>query len=427
MNLSVVRLIAKKEVRDLLRDRRTVMLIIVMPAVLYPIFGIASYAIANSILGQKTVVGIVGSEYLPTTPRLYADGQFVVKPKSDEEFDRELKSKTTPADVVAYAGEPEAGLKSKELDVVIVIPPDFARSVTTPANPPPTISVLSREGDEKSKLAAKRVLTILRVWHDDLMDLRIAAKGLPPHFDVVFEVDDPLSRKSTDKRAADELRMQFVRVFPFILILWLAAGAIQPAVDITAGERERGTMETLLISPASRTEIVLGKWVAVTMFGFGSVVWNVLWLAGGAVALHAILGSPVVDYPGLVGCVALGLPLAMLFAAVALTLGVFAKSTKEGQFYQLPLMLGTMPLAFASMIPGQELTSFKSMIPVTGAMLFQQKLLAVTGDPVPWGMAPGILGMLAIVIVLALVIAVRQFSRESVLFREAAGGLFGKK
>ena len=427
MNLSVVLLIAKKEVRDLLRDRRTVMLIIVMPAVLYPIFGLASFAIASSLLGQKTVVGIVGSEYLPATPRLYADGRFTVKPKSDEDFDRELKSKAAPAVVVASPGEPETGLKSKELDVAIVIPAGFADAIATLASPPPTITVLGREGDEKSKLAAKRVLTILRVWQDELLDARIAAKGLPQHFDVVFEVDDPISRKTTDKWAADELRLQFVRVFPFILILWLAAGAVQPAVDITAGERERGTMETLLISPASRTEIVLGKWVAVTIFGFGSVVWNVLWLAGGAVFLHVILGSPVVDYPGLFGCVILGLPLAMLFAAVALTLGVFAKSTKEGQFYQLPLMLGTMPLAFASMIPGQELTSLNSIIPVTGAMLFQQKLLAVTGDPVPWGMAPAIFGMLAIEIALALIIAVRQFSRESVLFREAASGLFGKK
>ena len=105
-------------------------------------------------------------------------------------------------------------------------------------------------------------------------------------------------------------------------------------------------METLLISPAERTEIVAGKFLATTAFAFASVVWNVLWLTGGALGLEAVLGFPILNLPGLIGCVILGLPLAMLFSAVCLALGVFARSTKEGQYYLMPLILFTMPLAF---------------------------------------------------------------------------------
>jgi sodium transport system permease protein len=244
---------------------------------------------------------------------------------------------------------------------------------------------------------------------------------LPKTIDQIFKLEDPNTVKPKLKRAADELRDTFVRTFPFILMLWLVAGAIQPAVDVTAGEKERGTMETLLISPAERSEIVFGKFLAVSIFAFVSVVWNVIWLSIAAAVMSNVLGFSVISVPGVIGCVLMGLPLAMFFSALCLALGVFAKSTKEGQYYLIPLMLGTMPLAMMSLLPGLELNMRNAWVPVTGAMLLQQKLLAVSGDPVPWMMFVPVLASLAISVAAALWLAVRQFNRESVLFRETGG------
>jgi sodium transport system permease protein len=311
--------------------------------------------------------------------------------------------------------------------VLLLVPPGFAADLA--AGGRPGLTVEARDGDEKSKLAARRLTTILRRWEAKLREVRMVRNGLPKDFDRVFQLDDPQSKKSKRKKAADEFRDQFVKVFPFILIMWLVGGAIQPAVDLTAGEKERGTMETLLISPAGRAEIVAGKFLAVTAFSFASVVWNVLWLTGVAVLMGWLLGFPILNPPGLVGGVALGLPLAMFFSAICLALGVFARSTKEGQYYLMPLILITMPLAFYSMMPGMELTVGTALVPVTGAMLLQQKLLAVTGDPVPWGMFAPVLGGQAACVAAALWLAVRQFHREDVLFRETGadkGGLLGK-
>src|SRR5204863_2518901 len=109
--------------------------------------------------------------------------------------------------------------------------------------------------------------------------------GLPKVFDRVFELKDPQTSKRAEKKAADELRDTFVKAFPFLLMMWLIAGAIQPAVDLTAGEKERGTMETLHISPAERSEIVFGKFFAVFAFTFASVIWNVFWLTASAVGM----------------------------------------------------------------------------------------------------------------------------------------------
>ena len=419
MRWSVVRLIAAKELRDLLRDRRTVLLILVLPAVLYPVFGLGGWVMATTLLGQKRVLGVVGSEHLPG-PGFPAFPPADAPPAADAPDLRPDAAEPTAESVVPLSGDPEELLRTRQADAVLVVPPGFAAALNDPAQKP-TVTVRGRDGDEKSKLAVRRLTALVRAWEAELRAVRFERRGLPKDFDKVLTVDDPQTSKPKAKRFADELRDTFSRVFPFILMMWLVAGAIQPAVDMTAGEKERGTMETLLISPAERGEIVAGKFLATTAFGFASVVWNVLWLAGGAVFLQVALGFPIVNFPGLVGCVVLAVPLAMLFSAVCLALGVFAQSTKEGQYYLMPLILVTMPLAFYGMLPGAELTPRNCWVPVAGAVMLQSKLLAVTGEPLAWWAFPAVLGSLGGWVGVALALASWQFRREAVLFREVGG------
>ena len=411
MRLSIVKLIAGKETRDLLRDRRTVLLILLLPLLLYPLFGFAGFVMASGYLGQPTTVGVVGQVGSGLPPLLaesnsaFADGLVTSKGESGPIVLKAISE-----------AEAEESLSSKAVDVVVIIPPEFVEAVNKQQKP--KIELRYRDADEKSKLAGKRVQGVLTAWATKVREDRFVKAKLPKDFDQPFEVRDPDDKKPELKRAADELRDQFVKIVPFILIVWVVAGAIQPAVDLTAGEKERGTMETLLISPAERSEIVIGKFVAVTLFSFCSVVWNVLWLTIAAVLFGTWLGAPVVNLPGVLGCVVLGLPIAMLFSAISLSLGVFARSMKEGQYYLMPLMLVAMPLAFWGMLPGAELNWGMSFVPVTGAMLLQQKLLAVSPDPIPWIYFLPVLGSHAVAIAVALMLAVFQFQRESVLFRE---------
>ncbi len=431
MRLSVVRLITGKEIRDLMRDRRTVMLIFLLPLALYPLFGLTAWAFAQAAMGQQTSVGIVGLENLTVPspfPAFLTDDRTGLRDHTPSEKDEENRART-PLAATAVAGDPTELLASKRVDAVLVVPPNFAADMA--AGKQPTMTVHIREGEDKSKQTGKRLTAALRAWAAKLREKRFEAKGLPKDFDVSLKIDEPQEKKQTEEKIATELRDQFAKVFPLMLVMWMVAGAVQPAVDLTAGEKERGTMETLLISPAERFEIVMGKFLAVTVFGFASVVWNVVCLTASAVVLQSILGFPIVNFFGLAVCVVFGLPIAMLFSAVAIALGVFARSTKEGQYYLIPLMLVTMPLAFYAMMPGIELTPGNALIPVTGAMLFQQKVLAVTGEPPPWGLLPVVLGALFVYVAAALTLAAWQFRRESVLFREtgpakSAGGFLAK-
>src|SRR5262249_52975768 len=133
-------------------------------------------------------------------------------------------------------------------------------------------------------------------------------------------------------------------------------------------------------------------------------------------------GSELISLSGLAACILASIPLAMLFSAMALSLGIFARSTKEGNYYMVPLFFLVLPVAYWSMTPGNELNSVTSWVPLANALLFQQRLMSVRADPFPWQHVPAVFISLGLCVGLALWAATRQFHRESVLFRESQTG-----
>lgn len=132
----------------------------------------------------------------------------------------------------------------------------------------------------------------------------------------------------------------------------------------------------------------------------------------------------LVSLGGLAWAILFALPLSALFSAVALALGLYARSTKEGQYYLIPLILFTMPLTFLSLAPGVRLDTSTCWIPVTGMTLLLQELMSVSPSPgIGWYFIP-VLGTMLLGVVIALFWAVRQFHNEDVLFRESEQDMF---
>lgn len=435
MRRTIVRLIAKREIRDLLRDRRTLLIVLGLPALLYPAFVVVGLAFAVSLMDQKTVIGVVGMEHLPAPkshpeallagaalaveadgnwddPALFVDGHFNPKFRKGEAAAGTLELRPL------QTGD-RGPLDAREVDAILVIPPDVMAGLGRGTKP--EIRILGRDGDETSKLAVGRVGPIVGRWRDRLKEVRFARHGLPADFDEPVAIIDPEEAKPAETRTADELRDVLVKFLPFLLVMWTMAGALHPAIDLTAGEKERGTMETLLICPAGRTEIVAGKFLAVWVFSYASAVWNLLWMAAGALLLSGLLPSPILSFAGLGWAALLAAPLAALFSSLALGLGAFARSSKEGQYYLLPLMVLTLPLSMYALTPGLKLTPVLAAIPVSGLTLILQNLLAVSGEPVSaltWVLG---VGSLVACVGLALAWASWQFRREAVLFRGEEG------
>ncbi|HKB05270.1 MAG TPA: ABC transporter permease subunit [Gemmataceae bacterium] len=431
MRRSVIGLIAAREVRDLIRDRRTLLIVLGLPALLYPTFVVVGLAFVVSVMDQKTVIGIAGAEHLPAArahpEALLAGGTLAVEAERrwddpplliDGQFaPRYLKSDgRTGTLVVRLLPSTDRGpLDGREVDAIVIIPPDVLSG--NDRGPRPEVRILGRDGDETSKLAVARVNAVVGQWRDRLKEVRFARRGLPADFDQPVAIIDPDDAKPDETRTADELRDVLVKFLPFLLVMWTMAGALHPAIDLTAGEKERGTMETLLICPAGRTEIVAGKFLAVFAFSYASALWNLLWMAGGALLLGALLPSPILSFAGLGWSALLAAPLAALFSSLALGLGAFARSAKEAQYYLMPLMVITLPLSMFALTPGLKLTPLLSAIPVSGLSLILQNLLAVSGEPVSvWSWLFGV-GSLMICMGLGLAWASWQFRREAVLFR----------
>lgn len=432
MSWTNVKLIFLREVRDQLRDRRTLFMIFVLPVVLYPLLGLSFFQFGQFIRKHATSVLVVGADRLPDQPALIEGAHFAPRWFADphdahllELFLEDPSPELTP----------DQRLQGGPYDVLVVFPPDFAERLAryrqqiadrtsrsdsanaagdaaSPEIPRPQIYFNSAL--EKSQLSYLRVHGLLERWRDAVGRENLLAGGLPAVAAQPFEL--------AAKDVAPPQRREgavWSKVFPFLLLIWAMTGAFYPAIDLCAGEKERGTLETLLSSPAARIEIVCGKLCTVMLFSISTVILNIVSM--GVTGLLIIsqlreIGPPPAS--AFVWLLLALLPISALFSALCLALAAFARSTKEGQYYLMPLLLISMPLVVVAILPGVELNLGSALIPVTGVVLLLRTLL----EGNYWQALPFVPPVLIVTLVccaLAIRWAVDQFNTESVLFRES--------
>ena len=422
--------IFSREVRDQLRDRRTLFMIFILPMLLYPILGIGVLQFSAAFEQKPRKVVIVGAEFLPENPPLLdQDG----KSFNSSFFDSPGEAKRLEV-ITKKAEGPWLDAKSREIatrtgeaDVVIVLPADLKSQLEKIESP--QIGIDYDSADERSQITYLRLKEVLTRWQKSIISKRLVQDKLPTSY------TEPLKIKPVDVATEAELGGSvWARLFPFLLVMMSLTGAFYPAVDLCAGEKERGTMETLLISPASRSEIVFGKFFTVLLASIMTALLNLVSMGLTGLQLARQFGSmsasavargqtnvAVITPPSFLTAfwiVLLLVPLAVFFSAVCLSLAVLAKSMKEGQYYMTPLYLVCLPLIFITLAPGIELNLFYSIVPITGVSLLLRSLILNEYDVAARYFLP-VLVPTIIYGAIALRWAVDQFQREDVLFREA--------
>ena len=475
MNWRHVHLIYMREMRDQLRDRRTLFTITVLPLLLYPLLGMLMMQVAQFKREQTVRLRIVGIENWPVDAGLIVPsdsepGQFQLVSGVDSAKDAALvevqadpwPAEAEPAEVVASARQ---SLAASAFDAVLIVEPRFAeqlsqrRSVDESASDAsanakdhsaatenitnvdtsrvevpdevlhetpfgaPGLQVVTNMARDRSQLAVRRLHNVLRDWQQTWVSQQLTAAGMNP---VLVE---PLPLKQNDTSESSVRRaMLWSKILPFIMLVWALTGAFYPAIDLCAGEKERGTLETLLSSPARRKEIVWGKLFTVTTFSMLSALLNLLSMhmtagfiveqfaaQGGTQLAEAFGRLPIHAFGWLV---LLLLPMSAFFSALALAVAALARSTKEGQYYLMPLLLFTLPLVTMPMIPSLDLTLATSMVPVSGAIFLVRALIEGRFTEA-FIHLPVVFGVTAISCLLAIRWAVRQFESESVMFSES--------
>ena len=444
MNWSIVRQVLVREVRDQMRDRRTLFMIFVLPLLLYPLLGMSLAQVTQFIREQSTRVLIVGFQEPADVPKLirtdideaktvhFAEELF---DHPDEvrllQIDRQEDKSESPDAAVAAARE---AVHSEAYEAVVYFPPDFnerledfRRSLVRAdrTNPDdgkkpnsqkeiPHPVLVYNTAKEKSQLAYVRLKEVLDQWNDAIGKANLASRNLPESTAKPFQFNHQDVADKEERQAA-----MWSKVLPFLLLIWALTGAFYPAIDLCAGEKERGTLETLLSSPAERQEIVWGKLFTVMLFSVATAVLNIVSMGiTGAMVLGQVKGfGPPPPMAPIWLFIAL-LPISALFSALCLALASFARSTKEGQYYLMPLVLVTMPLVILPMSPGVELNLGMSLLPVTGVVLLLKELLEGNYFKVLTYLPP-VVAVTGACCLLAVRWAVDQFNSESVLFRES--------
>ena len=441
-----VKLIFRRELRDQLRDRRTLFTVAVMPMVLYPLMGMAMLQVAQFMREYPTKVWIVGQENLPDNPALIADGkidpafgpaesqliQLLVSEESDQEFHsiikqfREQSEGTRAPILVDQLIQQE--MKERGIDLAVFVPPPATAptpNTSDPGNTPPEavpeIYVFQNSAVDKSRIGSERINRVLANWSGAQIRETLTAHDVPLSLIQGVRISNADVADKVTKQAA-----AWSKILPFIVMIWSLTGAFYPAIDLCAGEKERGTFETLLSSPAARSEIAIGKLLTVMTFSMATSILNLLSMGFTGMFVMARLGSGMGMTGGLpvgappiasIGWLLLALiPISALFSAVALAAAAFARSSKEGQYYLVPLMMISMPLMMIPMLPAAQLDFGTSLIPVSGLMLLLRGLIEGNYGECMKFVAP-VCTVNLVCCWLSIRWVVRQFNSETVLFR----------
>jgi sodium transport system permease protein len=394
-------IIYRKELREVLRDRRTLMFMIVVPIVLIPLILTMMTTLITSAVekaeAEPVTYALFDGERLPALARALdaAEGFERVEDVAGDDIERAIEDERIKAALRVRA------------------------PVDAGAGPTKSVELLFNGASGISKVEARTeaVIDTLRI---ELRDERLASLGLDTEGKRA-SVLTPITLEAHNTANMREVMGERAGgMLPYMFIVFCFLGALYPAIDLAAGEKERGTLETLLLAPIPRVQLVLGKFLVVFTAGVVSALLSIaglgLWLISQGQEVGGAMGEIIesVSVLDLVLIAVMLVPMAAIFSALLLSISIYAKSFKEAQSYSAPLnMLVILPAVFA-MLPGIELDWTWAMIPITNISLAIKELVKGTMD---YTMLVAIMGSSFVLAGACLVFCTRWFNREDVLFR----------
>ena len=411
MNARNIATIYGKELRDLLRDRRTLISMIVIPTLVMPlILGVVAF-ISLKVVRQAratapTVMIVGGNDSPRVLSALRANEKIRILPVVEDWRQR---------------------ISDKKVRAAVELPAEFDAALER--GEPAVVKIYNYDGEMRSSFAVNEVRRFFSDYRERLIAARLHERGLPASFVKPFEV------KTENVAPPEKVGGNVIGgIIPYLFILLCFTGALYPAMDLTAGEKERGTLETVLCSPVARIDLVLGKFFMVLTASLGTVVCSLVSMlltlilggivfakdsgnsAATLVAARSVTPGalPSLDPIGMLAVLGMVLPMAVLFSAALLAISLFAKSFKEAQSYTSPLIVLILLPAVVGMLPGVELNARLALVPILNVSLVSKELVSGVWH---WQYLALIFGSTCLYAAAALALAVRMFNREDVLFR----------
>ncbi len=392
-------IVAKKEIIEFIRDWRTIVALVLIPLLLFPLLFIAFPIVMQNEaaeMDEKIVDVLVQSDDIET---------HLVDEIENQSARIFIEPMPLNLSTLSDSGNNTELLRDLQYDAILRIE---LRNDTW------YYAILHLSTSEQSIEARGRILEVLVQWEEDLTSQRIESAGLDVESTLnPLQWDGPIL--SADVATKGEQAGMLLSLFiPFVLAIWTASAAVQPAIDMTVGERERGTLESLLSLPLSRTELLLGKWLAVVSITGVGVTLQI----GGLLFGIAYLASDFIDVPSLsIGAVLL-LALAIGFygtmiVALYLALAMRSKSVKEAGSVLTPITLAMiMPILLTQFINLDDVEMFWFGVPFVNVLLGLRELLLnriIVEHVVVWVLVSSLMCILTVRY------AAKQFHREDIV------------
>ena len=325
--LHLLWIVLTKELRDGLRDRRSIMSVVIGAALTPLLFGGMFTVIAGRNKDSEDLkLPVAGVENAPA-------------------FVDWLKQQSG-VEIVAAPADPEQAVRDRKEDVVLIIEKSFAKNMARGI--PAPVQLISDGTRDTARPKVARAKALLTEYSSQLSALRLIARGVAPSIAV------PVRVQEVEVSSAQERLAALLNILPLMLVLAALTGGMQIAIDTTAGERERGSLEPLLLSPVPRIALAAGKWLAASAFGCGSVVFSMLLTVNvlRRVPWHDLGIRFRVSDGDLMSLLALVLPLALFLSAVVMFASTFARSFKEAQGYiGMLILLPMLPGLLSTLYP----------------------------------------------------------------------------
>jgi sodium transport system permease protein len=398
MNATIV--IFKKELKDTLRDRRTLVSMVVVPLLLFPVLiGISSRIMISQIRKAQEKTLTIGVS-------LQGNAAGFAAMLAQEPQIRLVENLTLDSAKTRIADD--------SLDAFFVIGKNFDREIEGLGRGEVTMYFKSTD---RQSIEQQRAKALLAAYEAQVRSARLQ------RLHVSEAAVNPIDVREVNLASAKEKLAQMIGGFlPYLFIIFCFLGSMYPAIDLAAGEKERGTLETLLTSPVSRLEILLGKCGVVIVTGISTAVVALVGLYIGVIQVKEIppeLLKTVLDIlqpRSIVLLLSLLFPLTVFFAGVLLSLSIFARSYKEAQSVLSPAMIVVIVPAFIGLMPGVSLDWTTALVPILNVSLATKAIIADTAT------APLLAEVYAssvIIAAISLYVCAQVFDKESMVFRGA--------
>lgn len=403
LNARHIWIVLKKEVKDLLRDKKTIITSIILPMLMFPLL--------NSLIGggaQKFTKDI--NENVTVALTQSSNTEELKKLVRDEIIggNRNIK--------LVDAGDPLKAMRDGQVRLVIDIEKGYAEKLK--ASKPFSIKIMYDKSKAKSEGSIGVFEEAVNKFNHKVIEDRITALGA--NKDILKPTDINEENVAEKEQHGNSM---LAMLLPLLMTILLAVGGIPAATDLIAGEKERNTFEPLLTTKPSRMSIILGKYLAITLFSFVTVVASFLGIFLGysinpsslSMGQEGQIASFYVPPLALLIVLLTSITLGMTFAGIQTALSTYAKSFKEAQTYLSFLMMAAIVPSYATMfMQANDIPNYMYVVPILNTI---SAIKMVLGGVVDYSLLLIALLSSLLYVALTLLLAASLFNREKVLFR----------